>query len=84
MDAFAGRGSTACVRSSKTNRRRIRLADFLRQEDQVFWDTARHGTPTPPWLCSQANGTGTTRREESGLPENRLPAAEQLAPICNS
>ena len=41
----------------KNRPQEIRLADFLRQEDAVFWDTARH----EPRRCSPANGTDTTR-----------------------
>lgn len=46
----------------KNRPQEIRLADFLRREDQVFWDTARHEYATPPRRFSQENATGMTRR----------------------
>ena len=68
----------------KNKPQEIRLADFLRQEDQVFWDTARH---------EYAHGRGSAHRQtararrgvESGLPENRLPAGAACAQLqCSS
>ena len=53
----------------KNRPQEIRLADFLRREDQVFWDTARHEYAQPPRRSSQENATGMTRR-------GRLSAAE--------
>ena len=46
----------------KNKPQEIRLADFLRQEDQVFWDTARHEYAHAAVALLTGNGTGTTRR----------------------
>lgn len=41
----------------KNRPQEIRLADFLRQEDAVFWDTARHEYAHAAAARSPANGT---------------------------
>ena len=49
----------------KNKPQEIRLADFLRQEDQVFWDTARHEyahASSCPWRFPVRIATGMTRR----------------------